>query len=36
MSDDKITVTKIKTKNCESIILNHRWIDIELILDRTY
>jgi hypothetical protein len=23
-------------KHCESIILNHRWADIELILDKTY
>jgi phosphopantetheinyl transferase len=25
-----------QTKNCESIILNHRWTDIELILNKTY
>jgi hypothetical protein len=25
-----------QNKNCESIILNHHWTDIELILDKTY
>jgi hypothetical protein len=25
-----------QTKKCESIILNHRWVDIELILNKTY
>jgi hypothetical protein len=25
-----------QTKNCESIILSHRWADIELILNKTY
>jgi hypothetical protein len=25
-----------QTKNCESIILNHRWKKIELILNKTY
>jgi hypothetical protein len=25
-----------QTENCESIILNHRWADIELILKKTY
>jgi hypothetical protein len=29
-------VTKSKTENCESIILNHYLADIELILDNTY
>jgi hypothetical protein len=23
-------------ENCESITLNHRWVDIELILNKTY
>jgi hypothetical protein len=25
-----------QSENCESIILNHRWRDIELILNKTY
>jgi hypothetical protein len=25
-----------QTENCESIILNHHWVDIELILNKTY
>jgi hypothetical protein len=25
-----------QTENCESIILNYRWADIELILNKTY
>jgi hypothetical protein len=25
-----------QTENCESIILNHRWADIKLILNKTY
>jgi hypothetical protein len=25
-----------QTENCESIILNHRWTDIKLILNKTY
>jgi hypothetical protein len=29
-------MAKIKLKSYESIILNHRWTDIELILDKTY
>jgi hypothetical protein len=29
-------VVKTKLKIYESIILNHRWADIELILDKTY
>jgi hypothetical protein len=29
-------VAKTKTENCESIILNHCWLDTELIVDKTY
>jgi hypothetical protein len=29
-------MAKTKLKTCESIILNHRWADIKLILDKTY
>ncbi len=29
-------MTKIKTENYESIILNHRWTDIELTFTMTY
>jgi hypothetical protein len=33
-SDDKITLKQ--TENYESINLNHHWVDIELIPDKTY
>jgi hypothetical protein len=35
--DQMIKLQRLKqTKNCESIILNHRWADIKLILNKTY